>query len=1230
MASFLLIISVLILVYLSVYGLIFVMLGLTAFWLGTLKKKRVSQDSTQINIEAVSVLIPVWNEGGGLLDAVIAVSEQDYIGPVEINILVKDGADNSIPELLKFYEVKTPDGGLVCPGRLVLLSGHNRQIYLILTGRQTKRDKLNLILSAVTTPFVALLDADHRPTANWLSSSAALFETANVAAVQTRRRPLGLRNLAQIWDSVQNHGGNELLNNFLTAFRRGIFFTGTAAVFKTDIIRRFNLSDSITEDTYLSYDLWGNGYKIVYNDQAASYEEVSPSLGDYVARRRRWSAGHNQSFFSHLGGILTAPISYADKLVLLLHGQFYLIPLAVWLLLSTYGVYFFAQLGSNFQVGVILSALFLGGLLAYAFRQSNRRFWNDWPIAALWFLPQLAVWAVYVYKFMGAENYYYILIFPYAKQWISWHAVLFLAPLMTVLAGFYFFKDSRQLRNLLVIPTYILTLFLDIYACLLGFWDFIWGRAYWSRIARRNSYSAELLPPDLQANLVTGRPLKRSSRFWLLLVILSAFFLIILNDLLAVNNCGEIKYFLWRPLILKNQSTLDWQVKVQTSLAQDGRNLQATVISDLKGLNDNLFVTYYVDGRPFKAQDISGEDANRLDLIYPLGWEKHTVAVELRSRVALSVFCRRELPFSTAFKELRGRDLYINNEKFLIKGLIPSFNASQMDLSLANGLAQIKDSGANVLRFYHRANEKLLQEAARHQLLVIDQPDRSTWNELDLASNGQVASYIRRYQNLVQEHQGEPYILWDGLGNEWELGGKMGQIRAMNLTNQTIAEALQGAVSSLTSYSTYFTFIKYPVDISGINMLDTGRTYWETALAIIQDAGKPFYASEFGGFVAFREKTDPELRINRILSEWPLLLKAGALGANFYESHDNWAQSVVVGYNDPFKNDQPDDTRGFWDDQNRAKPELKVLEKIFSDLQVEFSELVISDPTAPVSLVIKNIREYNLKQVTMIWPGGREEIGDFKPGESRVIKIILGSDILSGDSLSLKFIYTSHTGLSGVAKVDLRLPVLRTTPVILNDDFESVEKGVDRLSGRLLSSDHLSIILPDDWRRFSLNGQDQEKTATRLDLSLVNPYHAVDSLEFSRDGRSWKKVDENFTPESGDYYFRFYWPKIAAAKQSLLLAGLGAPQVELILAGRPVRLPVHSYRENLIGFDQLGKPRAGDQIIVRVYRNQTVYVDKNSLIKGLQADFSLSGNIGVKFERPRVFAPLNIELKKNP
>lgn len=1240
MTSYLLAASVALLAYLSLYGLIFVLLGLAGLFLrrrpaATLEAPRGDQG------EAV-VLIPAYNEGEGLLDAVIAVSKQDYTGYVEIRILLNDKQDSSLEPLLNFYNL---DRAVISEAEgagqegIILRREGRRRVCLVLTGCQTKKDKFNLILPDVAAPYVAFLDADHRPSPNWLSSSLGFFRSSGgaeeeVAGVQTRRRPLDTGHLAQIWDSSQNHLGNELVNRLLSG--RSVFFTGTAAVFKTDILKRFPLSDSITEDTYLSYDLWCAGYRIAYNDTAASYEEVAPSFLAYISRRRRWSAGHNQTFFSHLAKIFKAKLSLRVRLVLLFHGQFYLVPLAVWLLLAIYGLYFFRQLADNLQLAITIGSFFLSFLLAYAFRQKGRswlRLVSDWLIALLWILPQLAILSVYVYKLIGAEAYYYILVFPYAHDWLYWHFALVAAPLFALLGAWFFFRDSRRWLTLWVVPTYILTLFLDIYAALLGLADYAAGRAYWSKIERRNRYSASLVPVEVSGSLVTGRAVrgpKKAVYFLALFALVTGFFV---NEFLAVNNCGEVKPFLWRPLLFQPDFSLDLGIEIDKKMSPDNNlrvRAQARLIEQGTAQGpEELVMKTFLDGELIEEKTILPGLSDILDREYPLGWEKHELGIEIEGRgIGRLSTCGRDTAFSTTLRELRGNDLYINDEKFLIKGVIPSFSSNQINLDMDYGLKQIKEIGANTVRFYHGANERLLDQAEAAGLLIIDQPDRSTWDELDLTSNFQVGNYLGRYRKLVKEHEGEPFILWDGLGNEWELGSHTSPGRAITLVTETLKTALNSADNPLTSYSTYYTFIKYPVDISGINMLDTGRTYWVKALDLVRQTNKPFYASEFGGFVAFWEKTDPELRMYRLQAEWETLIASGALGANFYQSHDNWAQPVVIGYNDPWKPEQPDDLRGFWDEKNQPKSELAVLVRILSDFRVTVSG-PIADPREPITVLVENIRPYLLSGVKM--EAGQEivELGDFSLKESKEVEYILTPEEARARRLALRFSYTTHSGLEGVSRVELVLPLAGSEPLILNDDFIVSGSSAQAVTGRLLSSARLRAILPDSWERFSLNGTEQENSRTVLNIALDNPYRAVDGLEVSRDGTIWTPFRASQPAGGGVYYLRFRWPKLTANKQLLIVGGAGAGQIEIIHRGSARIWPSHNYRENAIDAVELGSPVAGELVTIRLDRQQAAYIDQRAIKNDLKGvDIALEGNMLIDLEAPRIFAPSDIDLRR--
>jgi hypothetical protein len=625
----------------------------------------------------------------------------------------------------------------------------------------------------------------------------------------------------------------------------------------------------------------------------------------------------------------------------------------------------------------------------------------------------------------------------------------------------------------------------------------------------------------------------------------------------------------------------------------------------------------YLDDKAISDKTVisSGEDTQILN--FPLGWERHKVSLVIKSP---TISCQRTKYFATSFKEIKENSLYVNGEKFLIKGIIPSFSNNLTNLSLDTGLKQIKEAGANTIRFYHFAGEEIKKSATKYNLMIIDQPDQSTWDEFNLNNSLSQKLYLSRYKKMLKNNEGYQFLLFNGLGNEWELGGGDQNLLIPKIKD-FIKEALSSAGSELSSYSTYLTFVNYPVDILGVNMLDTGPTYWSKAIGVLKNMKKPFYASEFGGFVAFWETVPTDLRIVRIISYWEELLKAGGLGANFFESHDNWAQPIVSGYNDPFKPEQPDDIRGLWNKDNKEKLELKFLREIFSDFEVNIMDKIISRKAKEINIELKNKREYVLKDVMASYGDIKIPVGGFKPLESKIIKLPIGSSEISEPKIQLVFNYTTHSGFKNISVNDIVLPVAGDKPIIINNDFIEEGTSLNDIKGRLIFSDKIEAVIPDSWPAFEFNGKRIEKSGGIIELAIENPYHNVSDLQFSEDGLNWASFDSKKI-KSGIYYLKFKLPKISNSQKYLILAGLGSDNILIDYGnGKPATINTHNYRENIVDLNLLGQEIFKNYITLKIDRQQTIYINKEDSPSGQE--------IFVDMEKPRVFSPADIEIKKS-
>lgn len=1205
MTTFFLIISLALTAYLAIYAAVFIFFAV-AIWF--LKKEKI--EISRKSYGGVSILVPAHNEGEGVIDAVNTVVNQDYAGLIKIYVLADNFRDSFVGPLKNFYKFKDADSE---EGVLRLWGSEKREVFLIFTGLVQKKDKINFWIHNISSDYIGFLDADHRAEKNWVSSSLLKMEKEGAEAVQSRRRPLAVSTIFQIWDSAQNHIGNEAVNFVLSAISPSVFFTGTTCIFKSDVFKKYKFEENITEDTYLSYDLICGGEKISYNGASSSYEEVASDIRSYIFRRRRWSAGHTKTFIDHFKKIIEAPFGLMAKLGLLIHGQFYLIPMAVGLLLNAYGAYFFLQFTRNIQFAVLFIAVAISASIAAFFRKKGNNFCIDGAVSFFWILPQISAAAIWFYKILDSEIYYYILSFPLIKIFFPLHMALLFAPLLALVSGIFFFGQFKNPKNFLLIPTYPLIMFLDIYACLLGFADFLFGKYNWAGIKRQNIVSEEIVPPSVRSQISTGRTIRTDYRklIWAAGGIILLF---LVNDLLAFDNCGDIKKFLWQPIFIKPSSSVVIDVGIERRIMDD-KSLEVLIKNKFKSAGE-INIKNYFDGKMISEKTVSGSGEDIQTLNFPLGWESHEAGIVVKSP---NVICRRTKYFSTSFKEIKEKSLYVNNEKFLIKGVIPSFSNKLTNLPLDAGLKQIKESGANTVRFYHAAGEGIRRTAAKYNLMVIDQPDQSTWDEFDLDSFLSRKLYLSRYKKMIKNNEGYQYLLFDGLGNEWELGGKDPNLVIPKIKN-FIEKTLSSGDSELSSYSTYLTFVDYPVNILGVNMLDTGATYWDKAIDILKNTKKPFYASEFGGFVAFWETAPTDLRIARFVGYWKDLLEAGALGANFFESHDNWAQPVVEGYNDPFKPEQPDDARGLWDKANKEKLELKFLREIFSDFEVGILNETVSRRDKEIEIELKNKREYALKGTIVNYGNVKVSAGDFKPLESKIVKLPIGLEEVSASKIQLTFSYTTHSGLSNISVAEIVLPVAGDAPVIINNDF--LEEGVspDNIKGRLIFSDKVEAVIPDSWPSFEFNGRRIEKSGKRAELAIENPFHNVSGLRFSVDGLNWSPFDSEKI-KNGLYYLRFELPKISNSKQYLILAGLGADSILMNYGdGKVMKINAHNYRENVIDLAALGQEVFGGYITLKIDRQQTVYVTKEDAPSGRE--------VLVDMELPRVFSPADIEIKK--
>ncbi len=1161
----LLAISTVLLAVLTAYGLGYVMAGVGFAFVKTQGPPAPGGSSET----SVTVLVPAYNEGAALVDTVQTLLHQDYEGPVRIRILLEDHNDTSYAALAEAY---TLDGDhSFTRGRF--------KVEVCLTGLRPKHSKINFALETLTSTYVAFLDADHRAEPGWLRASVQILERGDHAAVQSRRAPLEARTLFQFWDSAENHLGNEVLNHLSNAAGLCGFFTGTTCVFRASALSDRPLPDSITEDTFLSYALLCEGQRIAYNGSCGSFEEVAPDVRTYLARRRRWSSGHNQTFFAHIRKIVRAPLGLREKFQLFFHGGFFLVPTLVVAQANCLGLYVFLQLTTNVRVLAFVLSLLVSLVLAFLISPSLARGVQNVALALAWVFPQVCVASVWAYRLLGDEVFFQIIEFPYTSILGPLGLALFLAPLTVLVVGAARLGRPSLLTTLLLLPTFPLILFLDIFAAYVGLMDRIFGRTVWGTIRRSNAIEARFLPKELASILTARSGGIRWVRGVLIAVLLSGISLVAVNDLLVVDNCGHPIYLLGRPIAYE-KTDFDTRMDVRVDKTAVGDDVEIATTVDVESSSAQPVEISLRLGSRSETETLTGAGQVSASTRVPMGFD--TLGVDVTLAGAGST-CAVHRKVSTALREIRDGQLHLNGDPFIIKGVVPSFRNAQIDLELRQGLEQLKALGANAIRVYHTPTTELMDLAEELDLLLIVQPDESTWQNIDMTQDNAPSVLADRYAALVDATQGRSHILIDNLGNELELAS------AAVSAPRNIAAALRRVRESPRyrfplSYSTYAVFHDYPVDILAVNMLDTGETYWRGAVDLVRAKHDAYYASEFGGFVAFYEEIEPLIRARRITYDWRRLLDAGSSGAVFFQSHDNWAQPVAVGFNDPFNPEQPDDLRGAWDHENRPKLVRRHLAGLYADVVLQ-----LEGPPDGIRVTMRNRRPYELDDVRVRYRGEEVYRGTLRPGQ----RVVLDTAVATTDTHRFVIEHVSHRGLRSRYETEVRHPAHLERPYVTNEFARVVSSSPTRYEIELYGEDELRFHLPRSWKRVRIGGEETMPAAGANKFRFPDPWQAVCP--------SWTRLDraqERFLPlpsrfaEGGAHTLRIQLPSVSSFDDyTFVVEGAGASSMTFVAAdGSKIRVETHSYRENRIPMRTLLPAVQDGVLFVQVVRNSTQYV----------------------------------------
>lgn len=282
-------------------------------------------------VPTVDIFIPTYNEDADMLAVTVAAATQIRYpaGKMTVYLLDDGGTDQRV------HHSDPTIAGQALQRRVSLqrLCGQLGARYLTREKNiAAKAGNLSSALARTSGDLVAVFDADHVPSADFLERTVGYFaEDPKLFLVQTPHyfintdpieRNLGLSHRIP----PENEMFYGLIQRGLDKWN-GAFFCGSAALLRRRALDEAGgfSGDSITEDAETAIDLHSRGWRSLYVDHAMIAGLQPETFASFIGQRSRWAQGMTQIFLLK-NPLFKRGLSLVQRLCYLSSSAFWFFP----------------------------------------------------------------------------------------------------------------------------------------------------------------------------------------------------------------------------------------------------------------------------------------------------------------------------------------------------------------------------------------------------------------------------------------------------------------------------------------------------------------------------------------------------------------------------------------------------------------------------------------------------------------------------------------------------------------------------------------------------------------------------------------------------------------------------------------------------------------------------------------------------------------------------------------